>query len=200
MYRIKQKIWVILFVFCVAILGGCRKQEEEMMVLEEVNLEEDFEETESSEIEEEIETIFIHVCGQVVNPGVYEVDESSRVYEVIHMAGGMTESAAKDYVNQAEPLTDGQKIYIPSNEEVEQREVQQNYSSSYVGEGEKKVNINIADKDELMSLTGIGEKRAEAILVYRQEKGTFENAEELMQVEGISQGIYDKIKDQITVL
>lgn len=199
MYRTKEKLWVVLLVFCMAVLGGCRKEEEEMVVLEEVNLEEESEGTEYDEIEE-TDIIYIHVCGQVVNPGVYELDGESRVYEAIHMAGGMTETAARDYVNQAESLRDGQKIYIPSEKEVEQGEVQRKSISSYTDEGEKKVNINTADKEELMSLSGIGEKRAEAILIYRQVKGAFVNAEELMQVDGINQGIYDKIKDQITVL
>ena len=200
MYRTKEKIWVVLLVLCMALLNGCRKQEEEMVVFEEVNLEKESEEAESGETEEENKTIFIYVCGHVVNPGVYEMDEGSRVYEVIHMAGGMTENAAMDYMNQAEMLTDEQKLYIPSVEEVEQGKVPQETGQSDEDEPEKKVNINKADKEELMSLSGIGEKRADAILAYRQAGGLFESEEELMQVEGISQGIYDKIKDQITVL
>lgn len=199
MYRRNKKIWVILLVFCVIILGGCRRQEEEVMIFEEVELEEKSEEIESDEIEESVKMV-VHVCGQVIHPGVYELNESSRIYEAVSMAGGMTEAAAKDYVNQAEFLKDGQKIYIPSVEEIQQGEIKQNSIASHTDQGEKKVNINTADKVELMSLTGIGEMRAKAIIEYRQTKGSFESAEELMQVEGIKQGTYDKIKDLVTVL
>ena len=198
MYRAKEKLWVIILFLCMALMSGCREQKEEMAVLEEVNLEEDSETAESGDVVEEMKTIFVHVCGQVASPGVYEMDADSRVYEAIQMAGGMTELAAKDYVNQAEPLADGQKIYIPSEEEVEQGEVPMT-SGQYMTDSVQKVNINMAGKEELMTLTGIGEKRAEAILSYRQTNGVFENVEELMQVEGIKQGTYDKIKDQITV-
>lgn len=199
MYRAKEKIWMIFLVLCMSLIGGCREQEEEMVVLEEVELEEDSEEIESGDTEEELETIFIYVCGQVVNPGVYELAEGSRVYEAIQIAGGMTETAAKDYVNQAQMLVDGQRVYIPSTEEAEQGQMQEHSVSSSVMESEIKVNINTAGKEELMTLTGIGEVRAEAILAYRQMKGRFGDIEELMQVEGIKQGTYEKIKDQITV-
>lgn len=197
MYKAKEIIRVILLFFCVSVLMGCRKQEEEIVVLEEVNLEEVSEETESGDTEEEKDTIFVHVCGQVVDPGVYEMTEGSRIYEVIQMAGGMMESAAGDYVNQAQVLVDGQRIYIPTMEEAEQGMMQE--STVSVVESGIKVNINTASKEELMTLTGIGEVRAEAILAYRQEKGVFGNIKELMLVEGIKKGTYDKIKDQITV-
>ena len=123
MYRRNKKIWVILLVFCVIILGGCRRQEEEVMIFEEVELEEKSEEIESDEIEESVKMV-VHVCGQVIHPGVYELNESSRIYEAVSMAGGMTEAAAKDYVNQAEFLKDGQKIYIPSVEEILSHHIQ----------------------------------------------------------------------------
>lgn len=199
MYKAKEIGWIILLVFCMTALAGCRNQDEEMVVLEEVELEEVSEETESGEMDEEINTIFIYVCGQVENPGVYELAEGSRIYEAIQMAGGMTETAAKDYVNQAQMLVDGQRVYVPSVEEAERGQVQEQSISVSAMESGKKVNINTAGKEELMTLTGIGEVRAEAILTYRQMKGRFGDIEELMQVEGIKQGTYEKIKDQITV-
>ena len=198
MYRTKEKLWVIFWFFCMVMLAGCEEQKEEMTVLEEVELEKDSEKAESGDIEE-VYTIFVYVCGQVVHPGVYEMDEDSRVYEVIQMAGGMTELAAADYVNQAELLEDGQKVYVPSMEDIEQGEAQQSTVLYYAEGDSDKVNINLAGKEDLMVLTGIGEKRAEAILTYRQLHGSFSSIEELMQVEGIKQGTYDKIKDQITV-
>ena len=197
MYKTKVIMRMILLFLCMTVLTGCRKQDEEMVILEEVELEEESEETESGEMDEEINTIFIHVCGQVVSPGVYEIAEGCRIYEAVQIAGGMTEDAAQDYINQAQVLADGQKIYIPSVEEVEQGIVQENTGTG-AGTG-MKININTASKEELMTLTGIGEVRALAIISYRQAHGAFGNVEELMQVEGIKQGTYDKIKDQITV-
>lgn len=198
MYRTKEKLWVIFWFFCMVMLAGCEEQKEEMTVLEEVELEKASEKAESGDIEE-VYTIFVYVCGQVAHPGVYEMDEDSRIYEVIQMAGGMTEFAAADYVNQAELLEDGQKVYVPSMEDIEQGEAQQSTVLYYAEGDSDKVNINLAGKEDLMALTGIGEKRAEAILTYRQLHGSFSTTEELMQVEGIKQGTYDKIKDQITV-
>lgn len=197
MYKIKVIMRMILLLFCMTVLVGCRKQDEEMVILEEVEMGEDSEETESGEMEEETNTIFIHVCGHVVSPGVYEIAEGCRIYEAVQIAGGMTENAAQDYINQAQVLADGQKIYIPSVEEVEQGIVQENTDTDT--SAGMKININTASKEELMTLTGIGEVRAVAIISYRQAHGAFGDIEELMQVEGIKQGTYDKIKDQITV-
>ena len=205
MYKTKLRMMrMMILIFCMMTLAGCRKREEEIVVLEEVELEES-KQAESGETVSETEepeqkdTIFVHVCGQVAAPGVYEIEAGSRIYEALRMAGGMTEAAAADYVNQAQLLTDGQKIYIPSMQEMKEGIREDLADSAAITENETKININTADKAELMTLTGIGEVRAEAILAYRREQGGFKTVEELMQVEGIKQGTYDKIKDRIRV-
>jgi competence protein ComEA len=198
MYRRNKKIWVILLVFCVIILGGCRRQEEEVMIFEEVELEEKSEEIESDEIEESVKMV-VHVCGQVIHPGVYELNESSRIYEAVSMAGGMTEAAAKDYVNQAEFLKDGQKIYIPSVEEIQQGEIKQNSIASHTDQGEKKVNINTADKKTLQQLPGIGALIAQRILDYRDAYGGFDTIGELINVDGIGEKTLEKIWDYVSI-
>ena len=169
--------------------------------------------------------IYVHVCGAVNNPGVYELDAGSRVYEAVSAAGGFTEDADSSYVNQAQRLTDGAKLIIPTTEQVEsmsasdgagiigiveaaktgQIEAGQSggedagaaQSGSTVSDG--KININTASEAELCNIPGIGETRAAAIVAYRQEMGGFTSIEDIMNVSGIKQGTYDKIKDRIKV-
>ena len=163
--------------------------------------------------------IYVHICGAVENPGVYELDAGSRVYEVIEAADGFTEKACENYVNQAELLQDGQKISIPTVEEVEQAkaegsfqetwtsggadgQVEQNRSTQTTadtGGSSGLVNINTATESELCSISGIGASRAAAIVEYRQENGNFASIEDIMKVSGIKEGTYEKIKDMITV-
>lgn len=147
---------------------------------------------------EKEETVFVYICGAVNTPGVYELDKDARVFEAIRSAGGMTDEAAPDAINQARVVSDGEQIYVPTAEEAE--------SQGTGGEGtvtesavDDKVNINTAGKDELMTLTGIGEAKAGSILRYREENGRFESIEELMEIEGIKEGVFNKIKDDITI-
>ena len=144
--------------------------------------------------------IYVYVCGQVKSPGVYVLDEGSRLFEAVDMAGGMLSGGDLSRINLAAVLTDGQKIYIPSEAETLQTgeellEIPENGDGSL----EQRVNINRASKETLMTLPGIGEAKAEAILTYRQAEGRFESPEELMNVPGIKAGIYAKIKDRIAI-
>lgn len=159
--------------------------------------------------EEETDLIYVDVCGHVKNPGVYQLTGDSRVYEAIEKAGGVTKDAAPASVNQAERLTDGQQIYIPS--EADQKEGREN--GAYISAGEAvngnmkaggevdngKVNLNTASKEELLSLTGIGDVKADSIIRYREEHGSFQSVEDIKKIEGIKDGVFNKIKDQITV-
>ena len=143
---------------------------------------------------------YVHICGAVAQPGVYCVDEGSRLYEVILLAGGLTEDAADQAVNQAQELTDGMQIYIPTQEEV-QSGIFSGQTQSYRTEEtqDTRVNINTADEKLLCTLPGIGTTRAEAIISYRNEHGEFRNNEEFMNVTGIKAGVYEKIKELIKV-
>lgn len=150
------------------------------------------------------ETLYVHVCGAVNAPGVYELKTDARIYEALEAAGGMTEDAAADWINQAEALSDGERIYVPTQEEAE--ESAQSVSGRWAdpngnagGSVSDKININTAAKEELMTLSGIGASKAESILKYRQEHGNFQNIEELKKIEGIKDGVFNKIKDDITV-
>ena len=141
--------------------------------------------------------MYIHVCGQVHSPGVYRLPAGSRVFEAVEAAGGMKEGADGAYLNQAEILKDGQQLYVPAQGESVQRA--ETAAADPAGEDGTKVDINRAAKEELMTLNGIGEARAESIIKYREEHGGFRSAEELKEVEGIKEGIFNKIKDQIKV-
>lgn len=172
--------------------------------------------------------IYVHVCGAVVNPGVYEMEAGSRVYEAVEQAGGFTEDADQNYVNQAHALEDGVKLVIPTREEAAaagERETalaagktQDNAGKEIgivgsaspdgqnVGAGGEKgapadgrININTASEAELCEIPGVGATRASAIAAYRESHGAFEKPEDIMKVNGIKEGMYEKIKDSISV-
>lgn len=168
---------------------------------EEIREEEQNQETET----EEVTSVYVHVTGAVQNPGVYVLPGGSRVFQAIERAGGVTDQAEAGSMNQAAILEDGQQIRILTKEEAQElKEAGKDLYSLQTGTEEeitagKKVDINTADKEELMTLTGIGETRAEAILAFRRENGAFSAPEDLMLVEGIKEKTFEKLKDQITV-
>ena len=139
--------------------------------------------------------VMVHICGWVAAPGVYGVPEGSRVYEVIELAGGFLPEAAESYLNLAQIVSDGQKLVVPSVDEVESDRYGQIADDAENG----LVNINTADKERLMTLPGIGQSRAEAIIAWREQNGSFQTPEEIMQVSGIKEAAYEKIKRLITV-
>lgn len=200
------QVVVFLFLF---LSVGCGKNVEEEIPLTAAEAEESdkdqagessgekmAEETENSD-----ETVYVDVCGQVKVPGVYALEKDSRVYEAVEKAGGFTEKASAVGLNQAAKVTDGQQIYVPSQEEAEKQDFVNSTENndSTAGKTQGKVNLNTASKEELMTLSGIGEVKADAILRYRSEKGRFQSVEEVKSIEGIKEGVYQKIKDQITV-
>ncbi|WP_138303525.1 MULTISPECIES: helix-hairpin-helix domain-containing protein [Eubacteriales] len=215
--RLTAVLWIL--VILTGCLNGCEKKEETSGI-EEISLEEDGEEASSGEEdspektgeetrekgqepEQETDAIFVYVCGQVAAPGVYELSAGARVYQAIERAGGTLEGASPESLNLAQQAEDGQKIYVPSKEEAEAGTFPQDDSwgaaSSSREQGGGKVNLNTADLEELMTLTGIGQTRAEAIITYREEEGAFQAPEDIMKVDGIKEGIYEKLKDEITV-
>ena len=144
----------------------------------------------------------VHVCGEVVNPGIYELPAGSRIYEAVKAAGGFTENAEEESVNLASPIEDGVQIRIYSKDEAETLAAGAAPFDGFEASGEGKepvVNLNTATKEELMTLSGIGESRAEDIIRYREENGGFQNIEDIMKVSGIKDAAFQKIKDRITV-
>lgn len=154
-----------------------------------------------SAIEEEI-MIMVDVAGAVANPAVVELPEGSRIFEAIEKAGGLTKEADMRGTNQAEILTDGQKIYIPTKQELEksQSDAMSFNFTDQTGTGQSKlININTADSETLQQLTGVGPATAEKIINYRNENGKFKTIEDIKNVSGIGDKTFEKFRDKITV-
>lgn len=160
-----------------------------------------------SEEENQPGTVKVFVCGAVLQEGVYTLKEGSRIDSALKLAGGFAQDADTDYVNLAETVEDGQKIYFPrEGEEVteaQSKETATTGSSDATGsqsqENSALVNINTADIEGLKTLPDIGETRAQRILAYRQSNGNFASKEDIKNVSGIGDSIYESIKDYITV-
>ena len=162
--------------------------------------------------------IYVDVCGAVANPGVFQLAAGSRVFQAIEAAGGYLPEAALTCVNRAGVLTDGQQLYILTQEEMERQGLDpaemsgasdgQMNGSAGIGQNtgmtaqvqqDNRININTADEAQLTMLTGIGATRAQAIIAYREENGPFAAIEDIMNVQGIKEGTFAKIKDEIVV-
>ena len=198
-YRnITKRIKIITALLCsILIISGCSSYnaeitwelEEDTSACEEVLVEE-------SLVEETPEMIYVYVNGAVNNGGLYILPKGSRLYEAIEVAGGMTAEADPYYHNQARLLEDGEQIIIWTTEQTSHMD--ENANRNPVTDSGL-VNINTANVEQLMQLSGIGETRAEAIVTYRETCGRFASIEDIQNVSGIKERLYEKIKDKITV-
>lgn len=142
--------------------------------------------------------MYVDISGAVVNPGVYEVSSSTRLFQVIEMAGGLADNADVDSLNRAEIVYDGQKIIVgtASNSEIG-TEASSEGNQSGITNG--KVNLNLADSATLQTIPGIGPSKAERIIDYRKTQGRFKKAEDIMNITGIGEKTFESIRDYITV-
>lgn len=138
---------------------------------------------------EEEEEIFIHISGEVNYPGLIKLSKGQRLYEAIDIAGGMTEKADLNQINLSLVLNDQDKVYIPSKDE-NINFIQTNSTPL--------ININTASKEELMTLSGIGEKTANSIIEYREKNG-FNKIEDIMNVPGIGEQKFLQIQEHINI-
>ena len=167
---------------------------------------------------EEAKTLVVHICGAVSAPGVYELPAGSRIIDAVEAGGGFLPEADEACCNLAEEIVDGCQIYIMTKSEscadgqtekkagiqtspdsdmqMTDRNVRSN-SAPALENG--LVNLNTADVAALMTLPGIGESRAKAIISYREQHGAFAQIEDIMKISGIKQAAFSKIKDKITV-
>ena len=156
-------------------------------------------EADSGTVEEnpERKKVFVYVCGEVQASGVYELEQDSRVFEAIAKSGRADrKTLRRKRLIRRRVVVDGEQIYVPSLDEVKGAGV---VSEVTERTDDGKININTAEKEELMTLTGVGEAKAQSIIAYREEHGGFQSIEELMQIEGIKEGVFNKIKEDITI-
>lgn len=241
MIKIKNRCcYTVTLILCGTLfltgLTGCKSREAQFLIegLQEAKAEVDAESSEektsgqkskveadekkSDSEEMQPEMIYVDVCGAVANPGVFQLAAGSRVFQAIEAAGGYLPEAALTCVNRAGVLTDGQQLYILTQEEMERQGLDpaemakasdgqmngsagtgQNTGMAAQVQQDNRININTADEAQLTTLTGIGATRAQAIIAYREENGPFAAIEDIMNVQGIKEGTFAKIKDEIVV-
>lgn len=218
--KYKKYILIILIILGFIFILLNKKIDDEI-ILEESNLET------KEEIDEEVVNIKVDIKGAVKNPGVYEVGENSRVSDVIALSGGLTDEADTSVINLSKNVIDEMVIIIYTKDEI--NEMKKGSTSIKYIEKEcicpklendaciedkidnvpleeesnndlnDKISLNNASLDELMTLDGIGEKKAQAIIDYRNKNNGFKSVEEILEVDGIGSTTYEKIKDRLTL-
>lgn len=182
------------------IIGGKADDRIELVVTDSVISTSDevgshFDSSDDSTKDESNTDIYVHICGAVINPGVYQVSAGTRVYQALELAGGSSDDAYLSGINLADKLADGQKVYIPAEGE----NAEGILSTDSGGVQSVMININTASEAELMTLPGIGQSRAKDIINYRVKNGLFESIDDIMKVSGIKEAAFEKIKDLIKV-
>ena len=184
------------------------KPEDKVDILAKEDKEEEKEETNTNEI-------VVDIKGSVKKPWVYKIKENSRVTDAIEAAGGLVKNANTRFINLSKLLHDGDVVVIYSNEEIEEARKKETIvvetpcvceevknDACYKEETKDtngKVNINTATITELMTLTGIGESKAKLIIEYRIKNGNFKDIKDIMKVKGISETLFSKFKENITI-
>ena len=199
-YKIIGIVGVLFFFFYFKdyLLNMNQSETEKIVEIEKINKE---------EIKEE--KVTVDIKGAVLNPGIYTLDNNKRVFDAITIAGGLLDNSDTENINMSLKLTDEMVIIVPFKEEkqnsVEDKEHLNNGNniendamvSHNKNTNNEKVSINKANKEDLMTLEGIGETKALAIINYRKEHGNFKSISELQNVKGIGKSIFEKIKDNI---
>lgn len=205
----RKKIYITLFLLILGVGAYICKLVFSKPATVEITKEHEERTTESEEEPSlQTDTAFpVYLCGAVVSPGVYEVEGSLYLYELIRMAGGLLDNADVMSIDMVYLVFEAQSIYIPSVDDSDETGKEGGFFSDISirpkeersGSGGELVNINTADEDELCTLPGIGPKTASDIVLYRTEHGPFLSPEEIKNVPGIGEGKYDKIRNLICV-
>lgn len=145
--------------------------------------------------------IIVHLSGAVARAGVYQISQDDRLIDLIKAAGGLSDNADLKNVNLAAALLDGQKIIIPSENNIKEDAefIEQKVEDYYINTQSGLVNINRADLNQLTKLNGIGQSKAQAIIKYREKNGLFKNKESLINVSGIGEKTLENIRDEISI-
>lgn len=227
-FKYKHRKLIILIVLSIIIISSSsfaffknkKPNKKENRVIKSEKLEKST--IEKTGLEKEVKNkISVDIKGEVNNPGIYSLEENSRVIDVVEKAGGFTERANTTVINLSKKIIDEMVIIIYSNEEVEDfkktKELEKEVINKCIQKDENaivndacintnevatingKVSINNATIEELMTLPGIGEAKAKEIIEYRNNNNGFSNLEQLMEISGIGESIFAKIKDYITL-
>ena len=195
----KKLIILCAVIICVCSFSACSEDEEIIISGDEQSTEEEMDpSTEASTEGYADHGVYVYVTGAVKYPGVYEVPLDTRVFQVIDKAGGFSEGAEIKSLNLASLVQDGSVIRVP---DISQRADIESGVEAFgeAAPGNSLININTASLTDLTHINGIGESRARAIIAYREENGSFSCIEDIKKVSGIKDGLFNKIKDQITV-
>lgn len=141
------------------------------------------------------EKIFVDVKGSVKHPGVFETTKDKRVKDLIEEAGGLLDAADTSTLNLSQKVKDQMVIYVLKHGE-KPKQISDGGSSSSNADV---ININTANKEQLMKISGVGKTKAEAIISYREKNGDFKKKEDITKVRGIGKATFEKIKDKIEV-
>lgn len=190
---VKGAVIAVVLLLLVAVGGLLPKKEEAVEETEVVVTTVLAEKTEVSTTQETV--IFVDIKGEVKKPGVYQMKVGDRVKDALEAAGGLTEEADSQKVNLAKRLEDQMVIVVPKvGEEAEEIPAGETRNEATK---EGKVNINTATVEELKTLKGVGEKKAEAIIEYRKKNGSFQTKEDLMKVRGIGKKLFESFQERI---
>lgn len=235
----KNLVKIILLVILIVIVGGLFFREYlSSSAKSDISMEEDVLEVEEEmdleqEKVEEIVKVHVDIKGAIKNPGVYELDSTKKIIDVVNLAGGLLDKADTSLVNLAKKVTDEMVVIIYTKEEIKDAKAKEelslkvndscvcptisndaclnnngsseksksssNSKSTTTTKSDEKININTATLEELQTLSGVGEGKAKAIISYREENGNFSSIEDILNVSGIGESIYEKIKNNITV-
>lgn len=185
---------IIFIIFCIMVI--IRKRElKDNNVNYKVNKEDII--VNNDKINDEEECIYVDIKGEVINPNVYKIKKGLRVIDVINLAGGLTEESDTSNINLSKIVTDEMVIVIKSknNEEVY---IDSDVDINNNNNNNKLIDINTCTIDELLTLPGIGESKANNIIEYRK-KNKFNTINDIMNVSGISESLFNKIKEYIKV-
>lgn len=152
----------------------------------------------STTTEESEQSMYVDVKGAVLSPGIYAVEAEMRVWDAVMLAGGMTDQADGQQINLSQRLEDQMVIYVPEIGEVAVFSMEQAREKEK-SEADGKVNLNTATEQELMTLSGIGQKKAQDIISYREANGLFSSVEELANISGFGAKTIEKIRESIYV-
>lgn len=218
-YRYKKQIIITIIIILILSISGYFiyiniPQKEEVKISKETPIKKE------EKKEEDEKKYKVDVKGQINNPGIYEVPISSRIIDVINLAGGLTVNADTSVINLSKKVIDEMVIIVYSKDEVtnfkKTKEIEQQVQEQCIQKDENslkndacissnkntstnKVSINNASKEELMTLPGIGESKAKDIIDYRTKNGPFKKIEDLKNIPGIGENVYNNLKENITL-